>query len=38
VVHDATRTVIVTGGVGSGTIPIRIGAPPDWWLVTLTGT
>lgn len=37
IVRDPARTVIVTGGVGSGTIPIRIGAPPDWWLVTLTG-
>lgn len=35
VVRDGARTVVVTGGVGSGTIPLRIGAPPDWWLVTL---
>ena len=35
VIHDPGRTVIVTGGVGSGTLPLRIGAPPDFWLVTL---
>jgi len=29
------RTVVVTAGVGSGTTPIRLGAPPDWWLLTL---
>jgi predicted MPP superfamily phosphohydrolase len=34
-IHDPGRTVIVTGGVGSGTLPMRIGAPPDFWLVTL---
>ncbi|MFL6844324.1 MAG: metallophosphoesterase [Allosphingosinicella sp.] len=34
-VRDPGRLVIVTGGVGSGTIPIRLGAPPDWWLLEL---
>lgn len=34
-IHDPDRTVIVTGGVGSGTLPIRFGAPPDFWLITL---
>jgi predicted MPP superfamily phosphohydrolase len=29
------RTVVVTAGLGSGTTPIRLGAPPDWWLLTL---
>lgn len=29
------RTVVVTAGVGSGTMPIRLGAPPDWWLIEL---
>jgi predicted MPP superfamily phosphohydrolase len=33
VVRDAGRTVIVTAGLGSGTNPIRLGAPPDWWLI-----
>ena len=35
VIQDPGRTVIVTGGVGSGTLPIRFGAPPDFWLITL---
>jgi predicted MPP superfamily phosphohydrolase len=34
-VRDPGRLVIVTAGVGSGTMPIRLGAPPDWWFVTL---
>jgi predicted MPP superfamily phosphohydrolase len=34
-VRDHGRLVIVTAGLGSGSSPIRIGAPPDWWLVTL---
>lgn len=29
------RSVVVTAGLGSGTAPIRVGAPPDWWLLTL---
>jgi len=35
VIHDPGRTVIVTGGVGAGTVPIRFGAPPDIWIVSL---
>ncbi len=35
VIEDPDRTVIVTGGVGSGTLPVRFGAPPDFWLITL---
>jgi len=35
IVRDGTRTTIVTAGVGSGTSPIRLGAMPDWWLITL---
>lgn len=33
VIRDAGRTVVVTAGVGSGTMPLRLGAPPDWWLI-----
>lgn len=32
----AGRSVFVTGGVGSGTLPMRFGVMPDWWLVVLT--
>jgi predicted MPP superfamily phosphohydrolase len=35
VVRDENRIVLVTAGVGSGTSPIRLGAPPDWWLLTV---
>jgi predicted MPP superfamily phosphohydrolase len=34
VISDPGRLTIVTAGVGSGTIPLRIGAMPDWWLLT----
>jgi predicted MPP superfamily phosphohydrolase len=34
-VWDNGRLVIITAGLGSGSSPIRVGAPPDWWLVTL---
>jgi predicted MPP superfamily phosphohydrolase len=34
-IHDPGRSVIVTSGVGSGTAPIRFGAPPDIWILTL---
>jgi predicted MPP superfamily phosphohydrolase len=33
VVHAVDRTVVVTAGLGSGTNPIRFGAPSDWWLI-----
>lgn len=36
VVEDDGQTVIISGGLGASGPPIRIGAPPDWWLITLT--
>lgn len=38
IVSDGGRLTIVTAGVGSGTAPIRIGAMPDWWLITIGST
>jgi uncharacterized protein len=35
-IDAAGRSVFVTGGVGSGTLPMRFGAMPDWWLIELT--
>lgn len=35
VVHDGARTVIVSAGLGTSNLPLRIHAPPDVWLVTL---
>lgn len=37
VIRDGERSTIVTAGLGSGGIPVRIGAPPDWWLIALNG-
>jgi len=36
VVSDRLRNVIITGGVGAGTVPVRFGAPPDWWLIAIS--
>jgi predicted MPP superfamily phosphohydrolase len=33
--HDAGRTIVVTGGLGTSVAPLRLGAPPDEWLLTL---
>ena len=35
VIHDPGRTAIVTAGLGTSTAPIRPGAPPNLWLVTV---
>jgi predicted MPP superfamily phosphohydrolase len=35
IVRDGRRTTIVTAGVGSGTLPLRLGAMPDWWLLSV---
>jgi predicted MPP superfamily phosphohydrolase len=32
-IDDPHRTTFVTAGVGSGTVPVRLGAMTDWWLV-----
>ncbi|WP_438728361.1 metallophosphoesterase [Parasphingorhabdus sp. DH2-15] len=34
-IEDEGRKVIVTAGMGTSIMPIRIGAPPDYWVVTL---
>ncbi|HEX5183673.1 MAG TPA: metallophosphoesterase [Allosphingosinicella sp.] len=31
------KIVIVSGGVGTSDVPLRFWAPPDWWLITITG-
>ena len=33
IVRDPGRLTIVTAGLGTSALPIRIGAPPDVWLV-----
>lgn len=34
-VIEPGRITIVTGGIGSGTFPLRFNARPDWWLIEL---
>lgn len=35
VVSNEGQTIVVTGGLGASGPPVRLGAPPDWWLITL---
>lgn len=35
VIADPDRTVIVSAGLGTSTLPLRFGAPPDIWRITL---
>ena len=34
-IRDRGRVVVVGAGIGTSNLPIRIGAAPDWWLLTL---
>lgn len=34
-VIEDKRSIFVTAGVGSGAVPLRFGAAPDWWLIEL---
>lgn len=34
-VREDARLTIVTAGTGTSVVPLRSGAPPDWWLLTL---
>lgn len=34
-VDEPHRVTIVTGGIGSGELPLRFNASPDWWLIEL---
>lgn len=36
-VADGRKTVVVTSGIGTSYLPLRFGAPPDFWLLTLGG-
>lgn len=35
VVREGDRVTIVSAGLGTSTLPIRLGAPPDLWLIRL---
>lgn len=34
-IREGSRTIVVTAGLGTSVLPMRLGAPPDWWLLTL---
>ena len=34
-VRDRGRVTIVTAGIGTSELPLRLGAPPDFWILTL---
>ena len=35
IVNEHGKTVVVTGGLGTSVVPLRFGAPPDLWLLSL---
>jgi predicted MPP superfamily phosphohydrolase len=37
VIREGSRIVVVTAGLGTSHIPLRIGAPPDMWLIEVRG-
>jgi predicted MPP superfamily phosphohydrolase len=36
-VRDGSKLLVVTAGLGTSHLPIRFGAPPDLWLITIRG-
>jgi len=34
-VREGARTTVVTGGLGVSRLPFRLGAPPDFWVITV---
>lgn len=35
IIRKGSRTLVVTAGVGTSHLPLRIGAPPDMWLISI---
>ncbi len=35
-IREGDRTIVVSAGLGTSLLPVRIGAPPDLWLLELT--
>lgn len=35
IIRDGSRTDIITAGLGVSNLPLRLGAPPDFWVVTI---
>lgn len=38
VVRDGSKTLVVTGGLGTSHLPLRIGAPSDIWLIATSSS
>lgn len=38
IVREGARTIIITAGLGTSLLPLRLNAPPDVWLIRLGGT
>jgi uncharacterized protein len=36
-IHEDGRSIFVTAGLGTSVLPLRFGAAPDWWLITVGG-
>jgi uncharacterized protein len=34
-IHERGKILIVTAGIGTSKVPLRFGAPPDMWLITI---
>ena len=37
VIRDGSKLLVVTAGLGTSHVPLRLGAPPDMWLITIQG-
>lgn len=37
IVRDRSKLLVVTAGLGTSHVPLRFGAPPDIWLITIGG-
>lgn len=37
ILRDRSKTLVVTAGLGTSHIPLRFGAPPDMWLISIAG-
>ena len=35
IIREGEKTLIVTAGLGTSRLPLRLGAPPDLWLITI---
>jgi uncharacterized protein len=38
IIHENGKTIVVGAGLGTSVLPLRLGAVPDMWLLTLSGS